>query len=228
MAKTPKSSGPLEGGPLRVLGYVRVSTEDQADSGAGLTAQRQSITDATSIRGFQLVEILEDAGFSGKSMDRPGIATAIERIENREADALMVAKLDRLSRSLLDFALLMEQARKKGWSIIALDLGVDTSTPSGELLASVLATFSQFERRLIGQRTREALAVKKAQGVRLGRPRSAHQAVVDRIVRERKEGRTLRAICESLTRDGIPTVRGGATWDPSVVRRMLLAEVRDS
>ena len=86
----------------------------------------------------------------------------------------MVAKLDRLSRSLLDFAALMEQARSSGWNLVALDLGVDTSTPAGEMMASVLATFAQFERRLIGQRTKDALAVKRAKASSSGvRVRSA-------------------------------------------------------
>ena len=97
---------------------------------------------------------------------------ALEAIEAGTAEGLVVAKLDRLSRSLLDFAALMERGRKRGWNLIALDLGVDTSTPSGEMMASVLATFAQqFERRLIGQRTKDALAVKRSQGVVLGRPR---------------------------------------------------------
>jgi hypothetical protein len=118
------------------------------------------------------VEIFEDAGMSGKSLSgREGLHEAIDAIERGEAEALVVSKLDRLSRSLLDFAGLMERARKRGWSLVALDLGVDTSTPSGEMMASVLATFAQFERRLIGQRTKDALAVKRAQGVVLGRPR---------------------------------------------------------
>ena len=65
----------------------------------------------------------------------------------------------------------MERSRKQGWALVALDLGVDTTTPSGEMMANVLAVFAQFERRLIGQRTREALVVKRRQGVRLGRPR---------------------------------------------------------
>ena len=79
----------------------------------------------------------------------------------------MVAKLDRLSRSMLDFAALMNAAQKQGWALVALDLGVDTSTPYGEMMANVLATFAQFERRLISQRTKEALAQKRAAGVQL-------------------------------------------------------------
>jgi len=90
------------------------------------------------------------------------------------------------------FASLMEQARKRGWSLAALDLGVDTSTPSGEMIASVLATFAQFEPRLIGQRTRDARAVKRAQGVRLGRPREMDEETVERIEERRTPREALR------------------------------------
>jgi DNA invertase Pin-like site-specific DNA recombinase len=90
------------------------------------------------------------------------------------------------------------------------------------MMANVLATFSQFERRLIGQRTKEAMAVKKTQGVRMGRPRTLSQEIVDRIVAEKEAGRALQEICDGLTADGVPTARGGRKWDPSVVRRVVL------
>src|SRR5262249_56970447 len=95
-------------------------------------------------------------------------------------------------RSLLDFAGLMATAQRQGWGVIALDVQVDTSTASGEAMANTLATFAQFERRLIGQRTREALEVKKASGVRLGRPPLVPQSVGRRIQRGRAPGQTLR------------------------------------
>ena len=101
-----------------------------------------------------------------------GLSEALRTIEGGEADALVVAKLDRLSRSLIDFAGLIERSRRRGWAIVVLDLGVDTTTPVGELVANVMAAVAQWERRAIGQRTREALAVRRAQGVRLGRPRA--------------------------------------------------------
>jgi len=165
-----------------VVGYIRVSTAEQADSGAGLEAQRAAIEAEAQRRGWTLVGTFEDAGASGKSMNgRPGLQEVLQAVERGDAQALVVAKLDRLSRSLLDFASLMERGRKRGWSLVALDLGVDSSTPAGEMMASVLATFAQFERRLIGQRTRDALAVKRAQGVQLGRPREISEEVVERI-----------------------------------------------
>ena len=114
------------------------------------------------------------------------------------------------------------EAAAAGLGLIALDVQVDTSTASGEAMANMLATFAQFERRLIGQRTKEALEVKKASGVRLGRPPQIPRSVVRRIQRQRARGETLRAIAESLNRDNVPTAQGGAEWDAATVRYVLL------
>src|SRR5436190_24324608 len=157
---------------MRVLGYVRVSTEEQAVSRAGLEAQRTAIIAECKRRGWQLVSILEDAGYSAKDLKRPAIKAALEMLRSGDAGGLVVAKLDRLSRSMLDFTAIMAKAQKQGWALVALDCAVDTTSPAGEAMTHVLATFAQFERRLIGQRTREALAAKREQGVRLGRPPS--------------------------------------------------------
>jgi DNA invertase Pin-like site-specific DNA recombinase len=217
-----RSRKEVTGRPLRLAAYLRVSTSEQACSGAGIEAQRQAIEAACEQRGYELVEVLEDAGWSAKDLNRPGITEALSMLEDGTADGLIVAKLDRLSRSLLDFAQLMESARTKGWTLIVLDLGLDLSTPSGELLASVLATFAQFERRLIGQRTKDALAVKRSQGVTLGRPRMLDPATVDRIVAERLAGRSLAAIAQGLTDDGVPTATGKSSrWWPNTVRGIL-------
>jgi DNA invertase Pin-like site-specific DNA recombinase len=192
---------------MQVLGYCRVSTSEQADSGAGLEVQRQAIVAECERRGWQLVELIEDAGYSAKSLKRPGIQSALDRLKAGEAEALVTAKLDRLSRSMLDFAGIMADAQKQGSAVVCLDLGVDTTTPAGEVTANVLASFAQFERRLIGQRTKYALAVKRAEGVRLGRVRETPDAVANRIVREREGKSTLRAMAEGLNSDGVPTVR---------------------
>jgi DNA invertase Pin-like site-specific DNA recombinase len=88
-------------------------------------------------------------------------------------------------------------------------------------MANMLATFAQFERRLIGQRTKEALAVKKASGVRLGRPPVVPQSVVRRTHRQRARGESLRAVAESLNRDEVPTAQGGRQWYAATVRHVL-------
>lgn len=214
----------------RVVGYIRVSTDEQAGSGLGLEAQRLAIVAEAQRRGWELAAIHEDAGASGKTMEkRPALAEALEAVQSGQAGALVVAKLDRLSRSLLDFAGLMEQSRRQGWALVALDLGVDTTTPAGEMVANVMATFAQFERRLIGERTRSALAVRKAQGMRLGRPRSLPDDVVERIRAEcagrvNDRGQPLySAIARGLNNDEIPTAQGGAKWYPSTVRAVHLS-----
>jgi DNA invertase Pin-like site-specific DNA recombinase len=198
-----------------------VSTDEQSSSGAGLEAQRRAILAECERRGWHLVEIIEDAGFSAKDMRRPGVQEALRVLEAGDATALVVAKLDRLSRSMLDFTRVMAMAQKQGWALVALDCAVDTTTATGEAMANMLATFAQFERRLISQRTREALAVKRAQGVRLGRPPTLPQSVVRQIQRQRQRGDSLWQIAEDLNRQGVPTAQGGARWYPSTVRATL-------
>jgi DNA invertase Pin-like site-specific DNA recombinase len=205
---------------LQVIGYVRVSTEEQGMSGAGLQAQRSVIISECERRGWTLIGIAEDIGRSGKDLKRPGVQAALEALAAGEASALVVAKLDRLSRSMLDFAQVMATARKQSWALVALDVQVDTTTPSGEAMAHMLATFSQFERRLISERTRQALAQKRAAGVRLGALPEIDAAVTERIRAERAAGKTLREIAEALNADGIPTARGGR-WHASTMQRVL-------
>src|SRR5438552_16337088 len=173
---------------MRVLGYVRVSTDEQSSSGAGLEAQRQAILAECERRGWQLVDVIEDAGFSAKDLKRPGVQEALRVLQSGDASALVVAKLDRLSRSMLDFTGVMAKAQKQGWALVALDCAVDTTTPAGEAMANMLATVAQLERRLILQRTREALALKRAEGKRLGRPPTLPSSVVRRSQRRRKWG----------------------------------------
>jgi DNA invertase Pin-like site-specific DNA recombinase len=204
-----------------VVGYVRVSTEEQAESGAGLAAQRAAILAEAERRGWHVIEVIEDAGFSGKDLQRPGIIAALDTLKRHKADTLVVSKLDRLSRSMLDFAAIMNRATKEHWALVALDLGVDTTTPSGEMMANVLATFAQFERRLISERTKDALRVKKAQGVRLGRDRAIPVEIAERIRAERDRGATLEAIANGLNLDEVPTARDGKQWYPSTIRRVL-------
>ena len=165
-------------------------------------------------RGWELVEVIEDAGWSAKDLRRPGIKTALEVLEAGDAKALVVAKLDRLSRSLLDFAGLMAKAQRQGWGVIALDVQVDTSTASGEAMANMLATFAQFERRLIVAADEGGARDEAGSGVRLGRPPTLPQAVVDLIQRQRARGETLRAIADGLNRTGWRPLRAASGGTP--------------
>ena len=203
-----------------VIGYIRVSTVEQEDSGLSLEHQRSLIGSWCLQRGWNLLEIHEDTG-SAKSLKRPGLATALQRLEAREASGLVVTKLDRLSRSLIDFVNLMAKSQKEGWSLAALDLGVDTSTPAGEMLSNVLVAFAQYERKLIGLRTKDALAVKKSRGERLGRPRVLPEAIRSQLEGLRNQGLAYRAIADLMNSEGVPTAHGGARWHGNTVRQVL-------
>ena len=217
------------GTAIRAIAYLRVSTSEQADSGAGLAAQRASIEAEVARRGWVLVESFTDSAASGKSLvGREALTAALAAVEGGHADALVVAKLDRLSRSLLDFAGLMARAQSKGWNLVALDLGIDLATPAGEFMASVMASAAQWERRIIGARTREAMAAKKAAGVRLGRPRLVTDEACQHIHVLRAEGLTWQRVSDRLNEARVPTGQGKGRWYPASARTALVAYERDS
>jgi len=206
--------------PSRVVGYVRVSTTEQGQSGAGLDAQEDAIRREVERRGWELLHIYCDVA-SGKSRDkRPELAAALAEVAEGRAGTLMVYKLDRLSRSVVDFGTLVDEARSGGWNIVIVDLGVDLSTPAGELVASVMASLAQWERKVISQRTRDALESRRRAGVRLGRPVSIDPDTEAVIVKLREGGAGYRAIGTELTRLGITPPRGGQ-WYASTVKAVL-------
>ncbi len=210
-----------------VLAYCRVSTEEQAVSGLGLAAQEQAIRAECARRGLVLVAVLTDAGVSAKNLDRPALRSALADLAAGKASVLMVAKLDRLTRSVHDATGLLLTAERGGWGLVALDAPVDTTTPQGAAMAQVLAVFAELERKLIGERTKAALAVRKAQGMRLGRrPAAGAEDVRARILSAREAGQTFAAIALALTADGVPTAQGGKRWYPGTVRYVCVGNER--
>jgi DNA invertase Pin-like site-specific DNA recombinase len=155
----------------RRIAYLRVSTDEQAESGAGLTAQRTAIRHEVERRGWTLVATHTDAGLSGKTMERTGLLSALVDVRSARVGTLMVAKLDRLSRSLVDFAGVMADATERRWNLVELDLGIDLSTPAGEFMASVMAASAAWERRIIGQRTKTRLPPSVPQACAWAAPR---------------------------------------------------------
>ena len=130
-------------GTLRAIGYARVSTSEQVVSGAGLEDQRRKLIAEIEHRGWDLADLVVDEGESGKDLDRPGIRGALDRLAAGDADALVVTKLDRLTRSTLDFAEMLAWAGRLGVRLLVLDLGIDTSTETGKLVASVMASVAE-------------------------------------------------------------------------------------
>lgn len=204
-----------------VVGHLRVSTQEQADSGLGLAAQRAAIEAAATARGWEVLWCI-DEGVSGSVApeDRTGMREALALLASGEASALAVSKLDRCSRDTHDFTGLLKRSGREGWGFVALDLGVDTSLPVGRLVAEMMIAVAQWERTVIAQRTRDALAMKKAAGIRLGAPIRTDAAVRQRIRELRVAGLTLAAIAETLNREGTTTATGCA-WTGHNVRRVV-------
>ena len=209
---------------MRVIVYRRVSTAEQADSGLGLEAQRGALVAEVERRGWAIVADLPEAESGSSMRKRPQLAAALGMLAAGEADALLVSRADRIVRSLRDWVELTERSRREGWVLVALDAPGDPTTPHGEAMQSMQIVFAQLERRLIGQRTREALAVKRAAGVKLGRPRSLPADVRERIRRMREDdGHSFRAIADALNAAGVPTAQGGRKWYPASVRKIALS-----
>lgn len=203
-----------------VIGYLRVSTEEQASSGLGLEAQRDTIQRYADANGWDVIWY-EDAGLSAKSMDRPALQEALARLavnpKRRDVEGLLVSRLDRLSRSVVDFAGVLELARAKKFALAALDLGVDTSSPVGEMVANVCMAMAQFERRVIGERTSAAMQAAKRAGRHMGRVSVLPSATGDRLMTLRAT-HTIAATADALNAEGLTTATG-LPWSAGTVAR---------
>ncbi len=225
---------------IRAVGYIRVSTEGQAEEGVSLEAQRAKLTAYAVAADLELVAIREDAGVSAKTLARPGLQAALADLRDGRAEALVVTKLDRLTRSVRDLGSLLEGYFAARFSLLSIADSVDTRTAGGRLVLNVLTSVAQWEREAIGERTRDALRHLKAQGVRIGGEGlgwrrsddvdeegrkvwvvdAAEQATAVRIRELRAEGHSLRAICRALVTEGRPTKCGGR-WAPQTVAQIL-------
>lgn len=201
-----------------MLAYTRVSTAEQADSRNGLEAQRAAIDDEAERRGWT-VEHFADEGCSGKYVN-DGLRDVLDLLATGQADGLVVTKLDRLARSVIHASDIIERANEQGWSLVVLDMDLDLTTAAGRMIARQLVSFAEYERELIGERTRDALAAKKRRGESIGRPRLATPGVVRRIVLDRDAGLSFDRIARALTTEGILSPAGRPSWQSSTVRRI--------
>lgn len=202
------------------VAYLRVSTDDQAESGAGIAAQRTAIEATAAHKGWTITDWFEDTGVSGGKAphQRPGLAAALNAVQSGQAERLIVSKIDRLSRKFRDAVDLMETAADEGWPLYIADIDADLTTSNGRLVARMLAAIAEDERDRIRQRTKAALAEKRAAGVRLGRTPLLPVEVVSRIVTGRDGGLSFAAIAKALNDDQVPTSQGGRCWYPATVR----------
>ena len=220
----------------KVIGYVRVSTTKQAESGLSLEAQQEKIESYAKLYDLELVSVVVDAGVSAKTLDRDGLNRAFEMMRAGKADSLLVVKLDRLTRSVKDLGALVETyfSEKSGYSLLSVSDHIDTRTAAGRLVLNVLASVSQWEREATGERTSEALKAKYRRGEYCGgRLRYGYENKGGQIVRHEKEQEALalarrlkeqalsyRAIAEKLEAEGFVN-RKGNRLSTSVISNML-------
>lgn len=191
-----------------------------------MEAQELAIRAECDKRGLALLDVYSDLGKSAKDLHRPALQKALSGLQEGRGDVLMVSRLDRLSRSVRDASEVMDTAERQGWALVALDCAVDMTTPQGQAMAQVQTVFGQLERRLIGQRTRAAMAVARAQGKPMGRPTTLPPEVKAAIVDRWRTGSTWTAIAAELNERGIPTAQGGARWYPATVRYVVMGNER--
>lgn len=227
-----------EEAPMKTaIGYVRVSTEQQADQGVSLEAQREKVRAYCDLYGFELARIEADEGASASTLNREGLQRALDALDDGEADALVVVKLDRLTRSVRDLDALLNRYFADGeHALVSVAEQVDTTTATGRMILNVLMSVSQWEREVIGERTSAALQHKKANGEYTGGKVPfgyqldddgarlvecpEEQTILAEIQALRGEGLSLRKIADELNRRGVPR-RNGNNWHHVAVKRVL-------
>jgi site-specific DNA recombinase len=219
----------------RVVGYVRVSTGKQADTGHSLEAQRAKLDAYCALYGYDLVAVEADEGASARTtVGRPGLARALAAVRTGRADAVLVVKLDRLTRSTRDLGALLDESCRAGWGILSVGEQLDTTSAAGRLVVGVLGVVSQWEREAAAERTSEAMQGMRAREIYTGGkvrygytvgtagelvPDPAEQAALAAVRELRDAGLSLRATSAELARRGMLT-RTGRAFSPSTLMTM--------
>ena len=223
---------------MRAIGYVRVSTEEQATEGLSLEAQKERLAAYCHAQGWRLVAVFEDAGVSASTLRRSGLEEALAAVEDRGADVLLALKLDRLTRSVVGLYQLVERCDKAGVRLAAVQDALDTGSANGRMVTSILAVLAQWEREIVSERTAAALAHKKRNREHVGLPpygfrigadgrleaNADELATIQRMKRLRRRGATLQAIADKLNDEGVSARRG--KWGKTSVSRLVREHLR--
>ena len=220
---------------MQAIGYVRVSTDKQAEQGVSLEAQEAKVRAMATVQGAELLDVIVDGGESAKSLNRPGLQRVMSLVNAGKVQTIIVAKLDRLTRSVKDLCGLLELFEKRKVALISVAESLDTSSAAGRLVIPIMGAVSQWEREAIGERTRDALRHKRSNGERVGNiafgSRLSHdglhveddpaeQEALAEIRRLREQGATLRGIAAALNHREYRT-RRGTPWRLESVARIL-------
>jgi DNA invertase Pin-like site-specific DNA recombinase len=220
---------------MRAIGYVRVSTDKQADHGVSLEAQEAKIRAMATVQGAEIVELIVDGGESAKNLNRPGMERLLSLVNEGKVQTVIIAKLDRLTRSVKDLAELLERFQRRGVSLVSVAESLDTGSAAGRLVINIMTAVSQWEREAIGERTRDAMRHKKSNGHRVGNiaygfrlgangvhlePDPQEEAILAAIRELRARRCTLRGIAAELNARGWRT-RRATSWRLEHVARIL-------
>lgn len=215
----------------RVALYARLSKADPTSH--SIRAQLADMRRYAKLYRHEVVAEVTDDGYSAATLDRPGMLRVMAMVEMGEVDAVVVVKLDRLTRSIADLGRLLDTFRVHGVALASVQERLDTSTAGGRFTVGILALVSQWERETVAERTRAALAQRKRDGLHVGRPAYGWridggtvvrdddaQRVLRRMRKLRRRGWSLRDICHALDREGVRTPSGAPSWRPSTVARL--------
>jgi DNA invertase Pin-like site-specific DNA recombinase len=223
-----------EEGDVKTIGYIRVSTEEQAREGISLENQRAKIEAYCRLNDLELVEILKDAGKSGKDLNRDGAHVLIEMVKGRKIEAVVVYKLDRLSRMVKDTLTIMDLIEKKGIAFHSIMEKIDTKTATGRFFLNIVASMAQWERDTIAERTRDALRLKIEKNERAGQVpygwilaedgktllKDLKQQKVIKVIKAlTAKDLSLREVCRHLDKHGYEPV--GKRWHHQTVSNIL-------
>lgn len=215
----------------RAIAYIRVSTDKQADQGHSLLAQQEKIQAYASLYDLDIIETVIETG-SAKNLNRDGLQGALAQIKSGKADALIVVKLDRLTRSVADLGYLVSSYFAKA-GLLSVSEQIDTRSASGRLVLNVLASVSQWEREAIGERTSAVRQSMKANGLYCGGSvpygqmlvsgelvnNPQEQAIISKAKTLKAEGHSLRAIATMFSQEGLKT-RKDTDFSHTLVARM--------
>ena len=218
-----------------VIGYVRVSTTEQSEKGVSLDAQRRRLKGYCEAHGLTLLHIEEDAGISAKTTRRPGLQRALAAMSKGEAKGIVALKLDRLSRSTRDVLDLVARAEKEGWALHSIDERLDTGSPHGRFVVTILAALSQMEREQVSARTKSAMAELRRQGRKTSsKPRfgfrfengkvveePCEQPILATIVAMRAQGFGAFKMARLLNEEGVPNPRTMGRWSLGLLQSVL-------
>ena len=218
------------------IGYIRVSTEEQADSGLGLEAQRERIKAFCTLKDLQLIEIFEDAGISGgKHLETRPAGAKLMAAARKGKPVVIVAKLDRLFRSVANAAAVIDDFGRKGIELVAIAEGFDMTNPYGRAMAQMGSVFAELERAMIRERTRNAMDVKRKSGDRISRHEpygwtfgpegklvevESEQDAIRLMRGLREKGSTYEEIADVLSKSGVKPKRA-ESWARATVRLIL-------